>query len=374
MFDFGNEKVGKTVVTIASIIETIFIGIVGGVVFNLLDLPLAWMLGPLTSVLLYQTFTKRSLNWPISFRNSGQLLLGYSMGLSFTVESGRRIITQLPSMFLSTVAMIGLCLAVAFFVAKITDINLPSSVMGTTPGGLTQMVLLSEEIKGADQTIVTFMQTIRMLAVIFLVPTIVFHSAGNEIVQVTKPIESGSFTQLTLANGMLVLIILLIVASLAVKFKFPTPWIVGPLLTSAILTVTGWNPPHLPQTMIILAQFCMGVYLGLGIKFHALGNWKALLPYSIVAGVIIVFFSFVVSYILTLIHPMSLSTAFLSIAPGGLPEMGVTAHAVNADVSIVTAYQLFRILFILFIVPLFFRWFFGRSTVVGLGEKEKHLN
>ena len=68
-------------------------------------------------------------------------------------------------------------------------------------------------------------------------------------------------------------------------------------------------------------------------------------------------------------YPITMATAFLCIAPGGLPEMGVTAHTIQADVSMVAAYQLFRVFFILFIVPIFLRWIFGRPDVLEKSTK-----
>lgn len=65
----------------------------------------------------------------------------------------------------------------------------------------------------------------------------------------------------------------------------------------------------------------------------------------------IVIFSMGIGYLLTLWHPMSFATAFLGAAPGGMTEMGLTGAAVHADLSIIVAYQMFRILFVLFIVP-----------------------
>jgi membrane AbrB-like protein len=77
----------------------------------------------------------------------------------------------------------------------------------------------------------------------------------------------------------------------------------------------------------------------------------------------IVGFAFGLSYCLHTLYHIDMTTAFLCIAPGGLPEMGVTAHTVHADVSMVAAYQLFRVFFILFIVPIFLRKIFGKQKV-----------
>lgn len=364
MFHSSRRSFRESKTDLFRLIETIFIAFAGGGIFTVMHFPLAWMLGPLTAVLFWQVTTKRKLYWPVGLRNGGQLLLGYSMGLSFTVQSARQITAQLPSMFFSTVLMIGFGLAVAYFMSRYTGINLPSSVMGTTPGGLSQMVLLSEEIKGAEPTIVTFMQTIRMLTVVFMVPSLAIHGLPGSDSGSPMPLEfsaEASSAGLSLPSILIVAATVLFVAVLAAKYRFPTPWILGPLMTSAVFTVTGWVPPHLPHALIIAAQCSLGIYLGLGIKLNTLGNWRRLLPFSLAAGISIVAFALVIAYVLSLIYPMSLVTAFLSIAPGGLPEMGVTAHTVNADVSMVAAYQLFRVFFILFIVPFILRRIFGKN-------------
>ncbi len=347
-------------------IETLLCGIAGGFLFTLLNLPLSWMLGPLTAVLIWKLLSKRDLYWPISFRNGGQMLLGYSMGLSFTIASAGQIVDQLPSMAIVTVLMVVFGLVIAYFVSKLTGINIPSAVMGTTPGGLSQMVVLSEEIKGADSTVVTFMQTIRMLTVIFIVPALSIHAFSSGGTQNSKPTidlvtqtEYGNFFQV-----ITVLAIVLFITACAVRFKCPTPWIIGPLVSSAILTVSGFETPQLPPILIVLAQLCLGIYLGLGIKTNMLKSWKKLLPFSFISGLLIVGFSLVLAYGLHMIYPITMTTAFLCIAPGGLPEMGVTAHAVHADVSMVAAYQLFRVFFILFIVPIFLRYVFGRQDIL----------
>lgn len=344
-------------------VETLLCGIAGGILFTLIHLPLKWMLGPLTAIVIWKLISKRSLYWPVHFRNGGQMLLGYSMGLSFTNDSARQIVNQLPSMAITTVLMIVFALVIAYLVSRLTGISIPSAVMGTTPGGLSQMVVMSEEIKGADPTIVTFMQTIRMLTVIFIVPTLSVHAFSSGGTQNSKlPIdlvvqtEYGNFPQLITTIA-----IVLFITTLAVRFKFPTPWIIGPLVSSAILTLCGYETPQLPPILIVIAQLCLGIYLGLGIKINMLRNWRKLLPFSIISGLLIVGFAFGLAYCLHKLYPITMTTAFLSIAPGGLPEMGVTAHTVQADVSIVAAYQLFRVFFILFIVPIFLRWIFGRN-------------
>jgi hypothetical protein len=54
--------------------------------------------------------------------------------------------------------------------------------------------------------------------------------------------------------------------------------------------------------------------------------------------------------------PAGLVTAFLSAAPGGMAEMGLTALILGGDVSVVAGYHMFRLLFILLVLPYFLRY------------------
>ncbi|OXM85516.1 AbrB family transcriptional regulator [Paenibacillus rigui] len=357
---FGLTGISKTHVW--QIVKTILIACIGGFLFTLLHFPLAWMLGPLAAVLVWQVAFKSKLYWPRSLRNGGQMLLGYNMGLAFTAESAQQIAVSLPSMVISTALLTGSSLGLAFLIAKRTGISLPSSIMGCIPGGISQMVPLSEEIEGAEPTIVTFMQTIRMLIVTFMVPFVAVHglaAAGDSSRLQTQSVLSVSDTSWSMIPVAVVLVLL--AAVFAVRLKFPNPWLIGPLIVSAAISASGMALPHLPQLVVIIAQLCIGIYLGQGIKLEALSGWRRLLPYSIAGSVLLVGMTLASAYLLSRIQPISFVTAFLSIAPGGLPEMGVTAAAIHADVSKVAAYQLFRVFFVLFIIPVALKKIFRRS-------------
>ncbi|MDQ1909604.1 AbrB family transcriptional regulator [Paenibacillus sp. GD4] len=349
-------------------LETVLITVVFGLLFTWLRVPLSWMLGPLAGVLLWTGFTRRQLSFPLWLRNVGLVLLGYAMGLAFTADSARQIVTQLPWMLLATVLTVGFSLLMAGLLTRFTGIDAASSAIGSIPGGLSQMVVLAEEVQGADQTVVAFLQTIRLLTVIFVVPFLAVHSLSNgpgADLSTSSPASASSASSIFGEPYTWVLLagFVLAAALLSVRLKLPTPWFLGPLAAAALLTVSGYPPPHLPSPMILAAQWCLGVYLGLGIKLTSLAGWRRLLPLSVISGLFIVGFSLALSFWFSSMHPMSVATAFLGTSPGGMTEMGVTATTVHADVSLVVAYQMFRILFILFVVPYGLRWAFrARST------------
>jgi len=209
-----------------------------------------------------------------------------------------------------------------------------------------------------------FIQTIRLLTVIFTVPFLAIHGLKDELS--TKAGVLGAIGGHTIWGSLQIgadavvarpLFIVFIVIGLlaavwiALKLRFPIPHLLGPILVAGALMVFGFEPPHIPSLFNFMAQWSLGIYLGIGIKLSSLENWRKLLPYSILGSGAVVLFSLAMSYVFNEIHAMSVLTAFLSTSPGGMTEMGITASTVGADVSVVVAYQMFRILFILFIVP-----------------------
>ncbi|WP_248925262.1 AbrB family transcriptional regulator [Paenibacillus hamazuiensis] len=345
------------------LLETGLVTGAGGLLFTLLHIPLSWMLGPMAAAMLWGELAKRTLRWPIGLRNAGLAVLGYMMGITFTKETGHQIVVQLPTMLTVTVLTVAFSLATAWLTARKAEITMASSVIGSIPGGLSQMVVLSEEVRGAEGTQVAFMQTIRLMAVIFIVPFVAVHGlAASADGAVPASAAANAYTAWLAHPAFSAGVVAAIAAScwVAVKLRFPTPYMLGPLVAAALLVVLGEPAPHVPPLLIIAAQWAIGAYMGVTTRLGSLANWKKLLPYSALSGIGVVLFSLAIAYVLSLLHPITFLTAFLSTAPGGMTEMGVTAAITHADITMIVAYQMFRILFILFLVPPVLKWGLNR--------------
>jgi membrane AbrB-like protein len=211
------------------------------------------------------------------------------------------------------------------------------------------------------------MQTLRLLTTVFIIPFVVIHGLsgdGQPAAAVNVPDVYTSMIQ----NPWIVLLFTgaaLIAAWAAVRISLPTPYLLGPLLGSAILVLTGFQAPETPSFLVFISQLCIGTYLGLTINPSSLDNWRKLLPYTLGGSISVVLFSLGVGYLLTRLHSLNLVSAFLGTSPGGMGEMGLTAVLVGANVSLVIAYQMFRLLFILFVMPFLLRWYFGKRVARG---------
>ncbi|WP_286883132.1 AbrB family transcriptional regulator [Aneurinibacillus sp. UBA3580] len=361
--------------TYFTVLEAAAVALVGALLFTVLRVPLPWILGPVAAVTVWRLATRRTLMWPYTFRETALLLLGYMLGASFTRETGLQIIQQLPFMLASTVLTVLVSLSLGVIIARRLGVDIASGVFGSVPGGLSQMLVLSEETERVDATMVAFMQTIRVLAVIFFVPFLTVHGLGRQVSSggAGGAVPDTAWMPASWEQYLLYAGVVIAGAWGGKRIGLPAAALTGPMLgTAAVIMVGAGEAPHLPHTLVLLSQFAIGTHIGLQMKPQTLKSIRALGLYTVLGSVFLVLFSLLLAFLLTLWTPMTLTTAFLSTAPGGIAEMGVTASMVHADLSMVSGYQLFRVFFVMFIVPPLLQWWIRKGASES-GKSEEEL-
>ncbi|SDX38198.1 AbrB family transcriptional regulator [Paenibacillus sp. CF384] len=342
--------------------------LIGGLAFKLMHAPIPWLLGPMIAVLLGTNLLGRTYKWPMQARNAGMIIVGYTIGLSMTAEALREMSYQLPSMTLMIVLLLLFCTGMAYLVSKLSHTDFKTALLGSVPGGLTQVLALAEETEGVNLTVVTVTQVIRLMMIIICVPLLIFNpffgqahtdgaaAASQSIAAAAAADWSGLFPNILLFAPVSVAC-----AVLGNKVNFPTAYLLGPALGTAILQLSGFQGPALPSLLIDAAQFMIGTYVGLLLKPQQLPNKLRTISLAIGSGLLLILGASAFGFVLTKLHPISMPTALLSLAPGGMDQMGIIAHEIQADLSIVAGYQLFRTFFIFFAVPPLLRMLFNYS-------------
>lgn len=348
----------EVVVILLSVFETLLVAMIGGSLFFYLHTPLPWMLGSLAFILLWSLLSGRKVCWPATIANIGQVIIGYTIGRTFTQETCQQIMIQLPVMLAVTAATVIFSLMMGYLTHKKTGISVESGLIGSIPGGLTQVAALCAEVPGSDITVVTVMQTARLLSVIFFVPFLAVHGFGYSSVMPDVTAAASIINPIVLPASEALLVGSLVIASaiLAWKLGMPTPFLLGAVLGTAGIGLYGTALPTLPRSLLDGAQLCIGAYTGARIKVSNLKNWRMIMPYTILGVISLILFSIAIGFALMHFQHLSLVTAFLSTAPGGMAEMGLTGMLLHADLSIIVAFQLFRLLFILLILPSVLKW------------------
>lgn len=343
---------------------TLLIALVSGYLFTLIRMPIPWLLGPMIGVWLAGRVMKSvQLYWPGSLRNAGLIAVGYAIGLSFTTATLREIIRQFPSMILLTLLLLLLCALIAYGMSKLTGIPFPTTLTGSIPGGLSQMISLAEETKGIDITVVTFLQASRLMMIVVSVPLLIFSPlmGGVHSELPILPVAEISAGWAALFPDILPFAIACTVfALLGNKVNFPTAFLLAPMLVTSVLHLSGLPGPGLPSSLVNVAQLMIGCYIGLLLKPETLQNKVRIVSLAVASGAVLIAGACLLSYLMTRIHDVSAATALLSLSPGGMDQMGIIAHEIEADVSIVTSYQVFRTFFIFFVVPPLLKLLFSK--------------
>ena len=145
-------------------------GLIGGLLFNALDIPSGAMIGAMLGAMVL-TFSGHRVQLPKNFRNVTQTfsgaIIGSGMGMAEVL--GLRQVA-LPAVIL-VLALACINLIVGFSVSRFGKLGLTTSLFASAPGGVSDMSIIAAEL-GADPAKVAAMQTLRMIVVVALFPTL----------------------------------------------------------------------------------------------------------------------------------------------------------------------------------------------------------
>ncbi|WP_251047431.1 AbrB family transcriptional regulator [Planococcus sp. ISL-110] len=339
--------------TISPMAKAFVIGLAGAGLFLAAGAPMPWLLGPLFAVLLMQLFTPVSLKWHSRFRNGGLVVAGYVIGHAFTLEALQGMKQYFLAMVLINIAFFVLFLFISSLMASRTNADQATAMTCCVPGGLSQIITFAEEQKTIDLTAVTFYHVLRVLLIVAIVPFIVANGGSSHVEELGQGDYSAQlFGLLVLCYG---------AGMLAQKGKVPTAFLLGPVFLIMAFNLVGVAVPVMPGSFLHIAQLFIGIYIGLLLKKEDLKLTKGMIFYSFFSSTVLIAFAYGISFILQDLYGLSFSTSFLSVVPGGLDQMGIIAASVHADVTVVTAFQLFRILFLTVLIVPFVKFVAVRS-------------
>lgn len=350
-------------------IVTLALSLIGGTLFSFIHSPLPWLLGPMIFAFLGARFLKKVRPlWPSYLRDTALIIIGYSIGLTFTMSTLQEMGQQLPSMILMTVLLLVFSAIIAYCISKVSGLPLPTVLMGSIPGGLSQMIILAEETEGIDLTVMTFLQVSRLMIIIFCVPLLIFSPLfGGDRSAIENLVGVSAHWSDLFPTIILFAIVCVVCAVLAKKIRFPSAYLLGPMIATAVLHLSGVSGPALPSGLLDVSQLLIGTYVGLLLRPESLTHKVRIIGLAIISGFVLILGSLGLSLMLSSMHGVSAATAFLAMAPGGMDQMGIMAKEVHADIAVVTCYQIFRTWFIFFAVPpllrLAFKYLIPRGKV-----------
>ncbi|SDL68674.1 AbrB family transcriptional regulator [Sediminibacillus halophilus] len=335
---------------------TYFIGAVGGFLYTWLHLPLPWILGPVTSLLIYKLVPNARTTASLRLRKVSFSILGIQIGSTFTAATLTTVVPYLVPYTVLTLLLIALSLGSAYLITRWVKLDVTTSLLGSIPGGLSTVLALSESFNG-NTVLVTIFQTIRLVAVLFIIPFSATHLFFHQT-QLTQ----GAVLQQAVDGPPWTGILFIAAFFIGVLLQrwVPASLVLVPMLITAALQINEIALFQLPNSAYLFAQLTIGVYLGNSISVKDLKTAGRYCLYFLCLAILLIATSFGFGYLFSSFTNLNTATAVLSLAPGGLIEMALTAQSVNGDPSIVSSLQMIRLLTIVLILPFFLKWLFKK--------------
>jgi hypothetical protein len=316
---------------------TLLIAATGGAVAERLAVPLAWMIGAMLAVAA-AGFARFRAEAPGVVRITGLVVLGTALGLAFTAPVLRAVAAAMPAIMLGGVAAIGAGAAVGRLTARLAGTDPRTGYFCSVPGGVIVMVVLAARA-GADVAAVTLSQTLRMALVVLLYPPLLALAGarGDELFTAAMPPVSLALLPVLLAATL--------AGALALRITgAANPWMLGPIAVSLAFSVGDVVPSGVPGWMSNAAQVLMGASLGVRLTPDFLLRSRRLAMASVASVVVLSALLVAIAFALAWGFGLPRAAVVLGMAPGGMPEMAVTAKVLNLGVPLVLAFHLVRTL------------------------------
>lgn len=153
------------------ILYTLLIAGVGGYVGIKLKIPAGALIGAMAFVAIYNIYTGQG-NIPKNFKLVAQIVVGGMIGLNFTMDSIQGLKKLIVPALILVIGLTLFSICLGFLISRLTGLDLITSLFSCSPGGLTDMTIISEAY-GAEIHKVALLHLIRLITVITVLPLVI---------------------------------------------------------------------------------------------------------------------------------------------------------------------------------------------------------
>jgi membrane AbrB-like protein len=323
-------------------------GACGGAVAALAHVPLPWIVGSLLVSCVLALLRDAAPAPPVS-RISGQLIIGAALGLAVTPEAVASVAFELHLAVISAIATVILGVVIGLLLIRFAGTDFPTAMFSSIPGGPAEMAQFARQY-GGDPSNCALAQTLRIITIVVAFPALMAIGVSTDFALAPRAaaFDPLSFAALigTAAAG----------ALLAARLRIASPAFVGAMVMVGILVGGDFLHAAMPELVVIAGQVLIGVAIGSGLRLSLLKSAGRLVAQVTATTVALLAGCTAVASAIAWTTHLDLRTMALASAPGSMPEMAMTARALDLDFSLVTAFHLIRVLIVMISTPLVYRW------------------
>jgi hypothetical protein len=320
----------------------------GGLAFTALGVPASWLSGAAAAIIgLGALRVGRPLARPLS--DLGMLLSGVVMGAGITPQALEAIGRYPLSLLVLALGVFAVTGASALYLVRVSGWRRDDAVLASVPGALTTVMAVAAD-RGAAVGPIAIVQTVRLLALVAVLPSLVSLAgggAGGALPGEGEAVMGAGAFALTAALGLLV--------GLAFeRLGVAAPILLGGTIASAVLHGADLTPGSPPPGVAALAFVLVGIYIAERVRTIDGRALLRTLPAALGSLVIGVAVAGAFATVSASVARVGLPDALVAFAPGGLEAMMVLALVLHLDPLYVGVHHLARFLGIGFLLPVLF--------------------
>jgi membrane AbrB-like protein len=326
------------------------LGAIGGALFFTVNMPLAWMIGAMCFTTI-AALAGAPVAGPGRLRNVMVTVLGVMLGSTFTPEVLDRAGQWMISIACLVVFIAAVVAAVGWALHRWAGFARPTAYFSATPGGLVIMVLLGGSMGGDERTI-ALMHSMRLLMTVLVIPFWFVVFQGYEPGGTAALARGGS---LTLTDAGVLTLCAVLGYWLASRARIPAAALVGPMLLSAAVHLSGLSQATPPGALVALAQVVMGTAVGCRFAGVSLRRVLKVMVTGAATTVFMMAAAAAFALVIEAATGLSFQALVLAFSPGGLAEMTLISLSLGIDTAFVSTHHLVRILFLVGVAPIAYR-------------------
>ncbi len=314
-----------------------------------LNVPLPWMIGSILFTVAASLLFGRTKAPPIT-RPIGQVVIAGSVGLAFTPTAVATLGTMLWAMVAVALLTILAGLLVAAVLVRLSGTDAITASLSSVPMGPVESANLALGY-GVAPAPVVFSQTIRILALILLIPPVMIALEPG----ITDPTAALREMPWTLPGAGLLVACSLVGFLIVRRLRLSNPFFLGSLGGAALAAALELPITAFPYPVLAGAQVLLGVWLGAVFDRAFFREAGRFVPAAIASTFLMILLCIFMGLAFVPLTGTRWTTMILATAPGSVTEMALTAKVLQEGIAVVTAFHVIRIFIILPLAPLIAR-------------------
>ncbi len=347
-------------------IITLSVAALGSFVAQKIKMPAGAMMGAMISVAFFNIIFGKGF-FPEELRTVVQVFSGAMIGC----KVAKKDVVELKYIVIPTVIllifMIAMNIALGLAIYSIGKLDIATSLFASSPGGLSDMALLAEELN-ANSTYVTLLQLIRIITIFSFMPAIIKKILSKKISAEAEDIrrqieeehrrvyqeqenQSKETSDKQKKLGFLYTLLVAFAGGLIFHFLGVTA---GAMLGSMLATATFHiltGRAYFPKTMRQYTQIGSGAFLGMRIDMASILGLTGLIVPAFIMIIGVLLFALITSFIMHKLTKLDFSVCLMASTPGGLQEMSLLSDELGADTPKIAVMQTSRLMFVIALFP-----------------------